>query len=208
MQQFLKGVRYPVSKEALIRNAKDMGADEYVCSSLERLPEENFQAPDDVSKAIGDLPNPPSGQPFPVTDGNHFLAQSLQDSMAEIELCAIALDKTANPDIQQFAQKMIDDHSRMSHEVELLAARRNFFDLPRRENAGQSATERELSALSGQEFDKRFMEHNVKEHEKDIKVFRHYAEHIDDADINSFAEKGVRILSGHDEMAKRISEKL
>ena len=55
IQKFLKGVDYPANKEALLQNAKDMGADENVCASLEQLPDEEFETPADVSQAIGRL---------------------------------------------------------------------------------------------------------------------------------------------------------
>lgn len=55
IQKFLKGVDYPATKAALIENAKNMGADENVCSSLEQLPGEDFQTPADVSQAFGRL---------------------------------------------------------------------------------------------------------------------------------------------------------
>lgn len=53
IQKFLKGVAYPATKAALIENAKKMGADENVCASLEELPEQEFEAPVDVSQALG-----------------------------------------------------------------------------------------------------------------------------------------------------------
>lgn len=52
LQKFLKGVDYPARKDALIANAKKMGADENVCNSLEQLPDEEFEAPIDVSQAL------------------------------------------------------------------------------------------------------------------------------------------------------------
>jgi hypothetical protein len=52
LQKYLKGVDYPVDKAALIENAKKMGADENVCSSLESLPDQKFEAPVNVSQAL------------------------------------------------------------------------------------------------------------------------------------------------------------
>jgi hypothetical protein len=52
IQKYLKGVDYPASKEALIRNARKMGADDSICASLEQLPDEDFQTPADVSEAF------------------------------------------------------------------------------------------------------------------------------------------------------------
>jgi len=55
IQKFLKGVDYPAKKETLLENAKKMGADENVCASLEQLPDQNFDAPIDVSQALAKL---------------------------------------------------------------------------------------------------------------------------------------------------------
>ena len=53
LQKYLKGVDYPATKAALLDNAKKMDADDNVCSSLENLPDEQFDAPVDVSRALG-----------------------------------------------------------------------------------------------------------------------------------------------------------
>lgn len=54
LQKHLKGVDYPVSKEDLIKHAKQQGADEDALSALEQLPDEQYETPTDVSKAIGE----------------------------------------------------------------------------------------------------------------------------------------------------------
>jgi Protein of unknown function (DUF2795) len=55
VQAFLEGVSYPTRKGDLLREAKSSGASRAVRSTLERLPEERFQDPTDVSEAIGKL---------------------------------------------------------------------------------------------------------------------------------------------------------
>lgn len=52
VQKFLKGVDYPATKATLIKNAKKLGADENVRRVLEQLPDEEFEAPIDVSQAL------------------------------------------------------------------------------------------------------------------------------------------------------------
>ena len=52
IQKFLKGVDYPANKAALLDNAKKLGADDKVCSSLDELPDEEFQTPAEVSQAL------------------------------------------------------------------------------------------------------------------------------------------------------------
>lgn len=53
LQKHLKGIDYPVNKENLIKHAEGHGADENVLSVLNQLPDEKFETPADVNKAVG-----------------------------------------------------------------------------------------------------------------------------------------------------------
>jgi Protein of unknown function (DUF2795) len=44
-----------VNKADLLKYAQQHGADETVCAALERLPDQTFEGPVSVSKAIGGL---------------------------------------------------------------------------------------------------------------------------------------------------------
>lgn len=55
MQKYLKGMDYPAGKKELLEHAKKSGADENVCATLERLPDEQYDTPAEVSKAVGKI---------------------------------------------------------------------------------------------------------------------------------------------------------
>jgi hypothetical protein len=55
LQKFLKGIDYPANKNMLLQRARENGADDNVIRSLEELPRDRFNSPNDVSEAIGDL---------------------------------------------------------------------------------------------------------------------------------------------------------
>jgi hypothetical protein len=55
VQAFLDGVSYPTRKGDLVREAKRSGASKNVRATLERLPEERFESPTEVSEAVGKL---------------------------------------------------------------------------------------------------------------------------------------------------------
>lgn len=219
IQKYLKGVDYPASKSALIETARKHGADDNVCSSLEQLPDEDFQTPADVSQAFGRLPDDVSGGESSQQgkksgasstgsgEAEEFLSEALEDSMAEVELCELALEKTENDDVKVFAQKMIDDHSAMGREIEKLAGRKQA-DLPRDIESEHKQRMKELSKLSGRDFDKRFIEENIKDHSEDVKKFSEIANKISDQAVKPFAEKSVKILSGHLKMAEDIKRKM
>lgn len=55
VQKFLEGIDYPASKQDLINKAKEKGADEKVMAALERLPEQMYETPVDISEAMGKM---------------------------------------------------------------------------------------------------------------------------------------------------------
>ncbi|MBN9134200.1 MAG: hypothetical protein ABS69_19750 [Nitrosomonadales bacterium SCN 54-20] len=55
VQKFLSGMDYPANKEELMDHAKSRGADENIMHTLEQLPDEDYETPADVSKAIGHI---------------------------------------------------------------------------------------------------------------------------------------------------------
>ena len=52
LQKHLKGMNYPAGKQELVEHAKQQGAPEDVLSALEGLPEQQYEAPTDVTKAV------------------------------------------------------------------------------------------------------------------------------------------------------------
>jgi predicted outer membrane protein len=244
VQKYLKGVDYPASKAALLEKARSMGADENICTSLEQLPDEEFETPADVSQAFGALPadTPPSGarRDKPAHEklahdkpahgharasreghkdesrgadtrsspgSNEFLVQAIQDSMAEIQICELALDKLGNEDAKAFAQSMIDEHGRIGRDLERLAAGRKL-DMPRRIRPEQEMTVDELSSLEGRDFEQRWIQYNIDVHERDIKVLQHYAAEEYDPDIRKLARTTADTFGRHLKVAHDVGRKL
>jgi len=55
VQKFLGGIDYPARKDEIIKRAKKAGADKNVMNTLMSLPRDDFNSPNDISEAIGDL---------------------------------------------------------------------------------------------------------------------------------------------------------
>ena len=55
VQKFLGGMDYPASKEKLVEHARGQGADENVISTLEQLPDREYDGPSGVTKEIGNI---------------------------------------------------------------------------------------------------------------------------------------------------------
>jgi hypothetical protein len=55
VQKFLGGIDYPASKDDLLQKARQEGASQEVVSTLESMPGDRYNSPNDVSEAIGKL---------------------------------------------------------------------------------------------------------------------------------------------------------
>ncbi len=55
LQKHLSGVDYPAGKQELLEAARRQGADEEALSTLERLPDREYDGPNSVSAEVGHL---------------------------------------------------------------------------------------------------------------------------------------------------------
>ena len=55
LEKYLKGLDYPAKKSEIIQHAEQHGADKRVKGALEQLPDQTFDGPTGVSKAIGQI---------------------------------------------------------------------------------------------------------------------------------------------------------
>ncbi|HEV7897196.1 MAG TPA: DUF2795 domain-containing protein [Planosporangium sp.] len=55
LQKLLKGIDYPADKNTLLRRARENGADDNAMRTLQELPRDRFNSPNDVSEAVGDM---------------------------------------------------------------------------------------------------------------------------------------------------------
>jgi uncharacterized protein DUF2795 len=55
IQKYLRGVDYPVQKDALLATARAEGADAAVLRTLAQLPDTRYSSPIEVSRALGRL---------------------------------------------------------------------------------------------------------------------------------------------------------
>ncbi len=55
VEKFIKGIKFPASKQQLIEQAEGNNANDDVLNILENVPDKQFNSPVDISKAIGKM---------------------------------------------------------------------------------------------------------------------------------------------------------
>ncbi|MEJ7848394.1 MAG: DUF4142 domain-containing protein [Pyrinomonadaceae bacterium] len=134
---------------------------------------------------------------------DNFWADAARGGMAEVALSNIALQKTQNEQVRQFAQQMVTDHTAVNTELMSLAASKNV-TLPTDMDSKSTAAAAKLNGLTGTAFDRQYMKTMVKDHEKMVKLFQRQSERGSDADAKAFAAKTLPALQGHLQMARTI----
>jgi predicted outer membrane protein len=119
----------------------------------------------------------------------------------------MAMEKSGNQHVREFAQSMIDEHGRMGRELEQLAGDKKL-DVPRTIRPEQEMTVDEFSSLEGNDFEQRWIQYNIDVHERDVKVFRHYADEDEDSDIRELAKTQGEALGRHLKMAHEVGKRL
>ena len=127
--------------------------------------------------------------------------------MAEVELGRLAVSKAKSPEVKQFAQRMVADHSKANAQLMQLASNKNM--TPTAEpNAQQKADKDRLSRLSGAEFDREYMSLMAADHDKAVAAFEAEARDGNEADVKTWAAKILPTLKEHQTLAKQIAAKV
>lgn len=138
---------------------------------------------------------------------NNFINAVAMDGMAEVELAHLAMQKTKNAEVKQFAERMVADHSKANAELKQLASNKNV-TLPAAPNAEQKADKNRLSQLSGAEFDREYMSLMASAHDKAVAAFETESREGSETDVRSWATKILPTLRQHQTIAKQIVAKL
>lgn len=132
-----------------------------------------------------------------------FIEEAAMSSQMEIKMGQLAAERASNPEIKNFGQRMVTDHTKANKELMSLAQQKGVSvktDLDR----GKQRKIDELAKKSGAEFDREYMKEMTKDHKEDIKKFDKQAKQGQDPDIKSFASRTLPTLQEHGRMAEQI----
>ena len=148
-----------------------------------------------------------TGMTQPVMGDKMFVKKAIMGSNSEIAAAKMALQKSSNPQVQQFAQKMVDDHTKMLDDMKGVATQENiaFKDEPSPEGKKLAA---KLDGLSGPEFDKAYVNGMVKDHKGDVRDFTAEVNTGKDQPTKDAAQKGLPVIQEHLQMIEGIQKSM
>lgn len=139
-----------------------------------------------------------------------FLQLAIDRGAKEVQLSQRALPKIENSKVKAFAERMIEDHSSMNRELMALNERLLGDEGPpfKRESASLRREVQQLDKLSGVEFDRRYMQVMMEDHQASIDLFAKQAERGRDAKLRELAAQRLPTLQAHQQEAKAIWDEL
>ncbi|MGE5468705.1 MAG: DUF4142 domain-containing protein [Ignavibacteria bacterium] len=142
---------------------------------------------------------------FAVTSPESFIKDAVDDSRAEVKICELALQKSQRPEVKEFAQRMIKDHTALTQRLEALA-RSKHVKLPDDVSMTKKLTYEKLA--HSDDFDKKFMDDNVSDHKDDVKKFSEQADSGKDPEVKALAAETVPKMKEHLQMAQALDAKM
>jgi len=138
-------------------------------------------------------------------DDKKFLKDAALGGMTEVELGKLAAQKASDAKVKEFAQKMVDDHTKANEDLKQAASRSNI-QIPDSLDSKHKSRIDKLSKLSGEEFDKAYIKDQLKDHQADVREFSDEAQNGSDANVKTFASSTLPTLQHHLEMIKNLNK--
>ena len=147
-----------------------------------------------------------AGQPQQALTDQTFIEKAVVGGLAEVQLGKMAADMAANAEVKQFGQRMVQDHSKANQEL-MAVVKTKAISVPTALDQKHQEEADRLATLHGAAFDRAYLQHMVKDHEKDVQLFSTQAKQGKDPELKAFAAKTLPTLEEHLRIVRNLAEK-
>jgi putative membrane protein len=133
-----------------------------------------------------------------------FAKQAASGGMAEIQAAQLAQQRSASPQVRQFASRMISDHTDANNELQQIAQQESI-DLPSAPDSRDAGAVKRLSGMNGSEFDQSYAQEELRDHQQVVALFRKEATSGSDQALKEFAQKTLPTLQQHLQLAQGLN---
>ncbi|WP_232317211.1 DUF4142 domain-containing protein [Anabaena sp. CA = ATCC 33047] len=134
-----------------------------------------------------------------------FVLEATQAGIAEIEMAKMALQKTQNNTIKEYAQLMIKNHTEANQELNGLASQKGITS-PTDTAPKHQAIIAQLSQLSDSNFDQAYInEAGINGQMENLIIHTRQLQLGEDPDLKAFAVKNIRLIDANLQMISALS---
>jgi putative membrane protein len=134
-----------------------------------------------------------------------FVKKALEGNEAEIQMGQLALQKSSDDQVKQFAQRMVDDHGKMQEQLKPVAQQMGV-KVPDGPSKGQMKKMDKMKSLSGDAFDQAYIKDMVKDHKSDASDFKLEAQNTQNPQLKQLATDGGEMIESHLQQIQQIAQ--
>ena len=136
-----------------------------------------------------------------------FVKKAIRGNNGEIDAAKMALQKSQNQQVKDFAQKMVDDHTKMLDDLHTVAQNDNIKYEDRPSPMAQKLHAK-LEKLDGTAFDKAYVNGMVKDHKEDVREFSQEINHGKKQDVKDAATKSLPTIKEHLDIVQGLQKSM
>jgi putative membrane protein len=138
-----------------------------------------------------------------------FLNHMSMANQSEVSLAKLAQQKASHQEVKDFAKQLENDHTQAQSQLQQVA-QKDKVQLPQSDQppAKENTAEQKLSSLSGEQFDKAYIQHEIRDHKKAISMAENASKSLNDPDAKQYAQTVLPQLQEHLNKAEQIGQQL
>lgn len=140
-----------------------------------------------------------SAQPMSTlaADDAAFVRQALRGGRQEVAASRNAVTHATREDVRSTAQMLMTEHMSMNAELETLAAKKGWEAAEQSAPPQASSQGADAKPAEGENFDRAYVQDQIRDHVRAIALFRQQSTAARDADVREFATKALPKLEQH-----------
>jgi len=129
-------------------------------------------------------------------DDAAFVRQAIRGGRQEVAAARNAVTHATREDVRSTAQMLMTEHMNMNAELETLAAKKGW-EAAEPSAPPQASSQGDAKPTEGADFDRAFIQSQIRAHERTIALFRQRSTAARDADVRQLATKALPKLEQH-----------
>lgn len=161
----------------------------------------------DHKKETAKQTTPPAREEATRPPDRNFMIEAAQANNAEVDAGRLAIAKTENATVKDYARNMVVDHQAANMELREIARTKDF-RIPETPDQTHLKKLAQMGTYNGAEFDRHFMAMMVEDHIQAVRLFESASAHAKEGDVRTWAAKMLPKLESHLKQAREVNSKV
>lgn len=136
---------------------------------------------------------------------NEFVQTVASSGMMEVELGRMAAEKGTSQEVKNFGQQMVQDHSNANQQLQSVVQGMQM-SVPQTMMDKHQQIVNDLQGLSGNDFDRKYIDMMVDAHMQDIQKFKDAQGNVSNQQLNNWINNTLPVLQQHYDHVQQIDQ--